>query len=208
MANWPRRAEDSRVEFGLTEEQELLQKTAAAFVARYCPPEQAKAWDEAGVFPHGLWEQMRDLDWFSLPFSAECGGGAGGPMELIILAEELGRSSLDVAMAYTGTFIPGLSLQKWGSPEQWARWGTGLLNGDGRFAIAISEPDAGSDAAAMRTTAVDTGDHFVVNGQKMWCTGAGVPGSMIAMYVRTGAGAPRDGALSLLVVDPQSPGVE
>src|SRR4051794_19845094 len=63
---------DIGVEFARTEEQELLQKTAAAFVAKYCPPEQAKAWDEAGVFPQDLWDQMRDLEWFSLPFSAEC----------------------------------------------------------------------------------------------------------------------------------------
>ena len=196
------------MEFGLTEEQALLKKTAAAFVARHCPAERAKAWDEMGVFPQELWDQMQALDWFSLPFPAECGGGAGGPIELIILTEELGRASLDVAMAYTGTFIPGLSLHKWGTPAQWARWGAGILQGDRRFAVAISEPDAGSDAAAMRTVARDEGDHFVVNGQKMWCTGAGLPGTLIAMYVRTDTSAPKHKGLSLIMVDPTSPGVE
>jgi alkylation response protein AidB-like acyl-CoA dehydrogenase len=151
---------------------------------------------------------MRDLDWFSLPFPAECGGGAGGPIELMILSEELGRSSLDVAMAYTGTFIPGLTLRKWGTPEQWDRWGEGILAGERRFAIAISEPDAGSDAGAIRTVARDAGDHFVLNGQKMWCTGAGLPNAIIAMYVRTDRAASRHHGLSLLMVDAESEGVE
>jgi alkylation response protein AidB-like acyl-CoA dehydrogenase len=196
------------VEFGFTDEQALLRKTAAAFVAKRCPPEQAKTWDEEGLFPDDLWVQMRDLDWFSLPFPAECGGGAGGPIELMILAEELGRASLDVAMAYTGTFIPGLTLYKWGTPEQWDLWGTGILEGERRFAVAISEPDAGSDAGAMRTVARDAGDHYVLNGQKMWCTGAGLPGTMIAMYVRTDPSASRQHGLSLVMVDPRAEGVE
>ncbi len=72
----------------------------------------------------------------------------------------------------------------------------------------MSEPDVGSDVAALRTTAVDDGDHFVVNGQKAWCTGAGLPGTVIAMYVRTQPDAPKHDGLSLVLVDPGTPGVE
>jgi alkylation response protein AidB-like acyl-CoA dehydrogenase len=196
------------MDFTLTEEQELLQKTVRTFVARNCPPEQAKEWDDAGVFPIELWQSMADLEWFGLPFPVEWGGGGGGPMELVLMAEELGRSSLDVAMAFAGTFIPGLTVYNWGTDEQRERLRDGFLRGDHRFAIAMSEPDAGSDVAALRTTAVDHGDHFVVNGQKMWCTGAGLPGATIATYVRTDPRAPKHGGLSLLLIDGDSEGVE
>jgi alkylation response protein AidB-like acyl-CoA dehydrogenase len=196
------------VDFALTEEQDLLKKTVDAFVSRHCPPEQAKAWDDQEIFPTELWQLMADLDWFGLPYPVEWGGGGGSPMELVIMAESLARSSLDVAMAYVGTFIPGLTIYKWGSDEQRERMRDALLRGEQRIAIAISEPDAGSDAAALRTAAVDHGDHFVLNGQKMWCTGAGLPGAMIATYVRTNPGAPKHGGLSLVLVDARSEGVE
>jgi alkylation response protein AidB-like acyl-CoA dehydrogenase len=194
--------------FGLTEEQELLRETAEAFVAKHCPPESAKEWDEAEVFPTELWERMAELGWFSLPYPEEWGGGGGGAVELCLIADALGRSSLDVAMAYVGTFIPGLVIFRFGSDEQRERFREGLLVGRYRFSVAISEPDAGSDVAALRTTATSRGDDLVLNGQKMWCTGAGLPGAMIAMYVRTDTDAPRHGGISLVLVPNDAPGLE
>jgi alkylation response protein AidB-like acyl-CoA dehydrogenase len=196
------------VDFNLTDEQELLRKTAREFVANTCPPERAKEWDETGEFPETLFRGLAQLGWFALPFPLEAGGDGGGPIELAILAEELGRSSFDIAMCFIGVLIPGLTVFKWGTDAQrdWIR--NGVMTGAERIAVAISEPDAGSDAAAVRTTAVDHGDHFVVNGQKAWCTGAGLPGVTIAMYVRTGPRHPKHGGLTLLLVDPEAPGVE
>jgi alkylation response protein AidB-like acyl-CoA dehydrogenase len=196
------------MDFGLTEEQELLRETAEAFVAKHCPPEKAKEWDEAEVFPTELWERMAELGWFSLPYPEEWGGGGGGAVELCLIADALGRSSLDVAMAYVGTFIPGLVIFRFGSDEQRERFREGLLVGRYRFSVAISEPDAGSDVAALRTTATSRGDDLVLNGQKMWCTGAGLPGAMIAMYVRTDTDAPRHGGISLVLVPNDAPGLE
>jgi alkylation response protein AidB-like acyl-CoA dehydrogenase len=196
------------MDFALTEEQELLQKTVRTFVARNCPPELAKEWDEQGVFPTELWKSMADLEWFGLPFPVEWGGGGGGPMELVLIAEELGRSSLDIAMAFAGTFIPGLTVYNWGSDDQRERLRDVFLRGTNRFAIAMSEPDAGSDVASLRTSADDRGDHFVVNGQKMWCTGAGLPGATIATYVRTDPDASKHGGLSLMLIDADSEGIE
>ncbi|OHV44635.1 acyl-CoA dehydrogenase [Pseudofrankia sp. BMG5.36] len=196
------------MDFGLTDEQRLLRETAREFVAKVCPPERAKAWDEAGTYPAELFTAMAELGWLSLPFPAALGGDDGGIVELCLLAEELGRASLDIAMCYAGTFIPGLTLLRWGSAAQHERYLADMMAGRTRFAVAMSEPDVGSDVAALRTSAVDAGDHFVVNGQKAWCTGAGVPGAVIAMYVRTDPDAPRHRGLSLLLVDPASPGVE
>jgi alkylation response protein AidB-like acyl-CoA dehydrogenase len=196
------------VDFGLTDEQELLRKTAREFVRDVCPPVKAKEWDEAGEFPEELFRGLARMDWFSLPFPEHAGGGGGGPIELALLAEELGRSSFDIAMCFIGVLIPALTVFKWGTDahRQWIR--DKVMTGAERIAVAISEPDSGSDAAALRTTAIDQGDHFVVNGQKAWCTGGGLPGVTIATYVRTGPREPKHRALSLLLIDPTTPGVE
>lgn len=193
--------------FALTEEQQLLRQTARAFVAEHCPAERAKAWDEAGEFPAELWRRMAELGWFALPYPEDVGGGGGTVTDLCVLAEELGHASLDVAMAYVGTFIPGLVIFRYGTDEQRARFRGGLLDGGYRIAVGISEPGAGSDAAALRTTAVLDGDHYVINGQKAWCTGAGLPGAWIAMYVRTDPDAPKHRGISLMLVPNDAPGV-
>ncbi len=196
------------MQFALTEEQTVLQQTASAFVDRYCPAALAKTWDETNHFPADLWQRMADLGWFSLPYPLDWGGGGGSPLEICIIAEALAHSSLDVAMAYVGTFIPGLVIYRHGTDEQRERFKPGLLEGAYRIAVAISEPDAGSDAAALRCSAVDAGDRFIVNGQKAWCTGAGLPGALIAAYVRTDPDAPKHRGISLLLIPGDAQGVQ
>jgi alkylation response protein AidB-like acyl-CoA dehydrogenase len=194
--------------FGLTDEQEILRQTARSFVAEHCPAERAKAWDEAGEFPVELWKRMARMGWFALPYPEDWGGGGGSVTELCLLAEELGHASLDVAMAYVGTFIPGLVIFRYGSDDQRQRFRAGLLDGGYRISVGISEPGAGSDVAALRTTAVLDGHHYVLNGQKAWCTGAGLPGAWIAMYVRTDPEAPKHRGISLMLVPNDAPGLE
>lgn len=196
------------MDFGLTDEQEMLRATARAFVADVCPAEKAKEWDEEAAVPAELFKGMAEMGWFSLPFPEADGGDGGGPVELILIAEELGRSSFDVAMCYIGVLIPGLTVFNWGSEAQRAFIRDQVMTGRQRLAVAVSEPDSGSDAAALRTSAQDRGDHFLVNGQKMWCTGAGLPDTTIATYVRTGAREPKHQGISLLLIDPLAGGVE
>ena len=196
------------MDFGLTEEQEMLRATARQFVADVCPAERAKEWDEESAVPPELFKGLADLGWFSLPFAETDGGDGGGPVELILIAEELGRASFDVAMCYIGVLIPGITVFDWGSDAQRAFIREQVMTGRQRLAVAVSEPDSGSDAAALRTSAQDRGDHFLVNGQKMWCTGAGLPDTTIATYVRTGPREPKHEGISLLLIDPQAEGVE
>ncbi len=196
------------MDFGLTNEQELLRATARAFVDDVCPAKKAKEWDEESAVPPELFKGMAELGWFSLPFAEDEGGDGGGPMELILIAEELGRASFDVAMCYIGVLIPGITVFSWGSEAQRAFIREQVMTGRQRLAVAVSEPDSGSDAAALRTSAQDRGDHFLVNGQKMWCTGAGLPGTIIATYVRTGGHEPKHAGISLLLIDPLAEGVE
>ena len=196
------------MDFGLTEEQEMLRATARQFVADVCPAERAKEWDEESAVPPELFKGLADLGWFALPFAEADGGDGGGPVELILIAEELGRASFDVAMCYIGVLIPGITVFDWGTDAQRAFIREQVMTGRQRLAVAVSEPDSGSDAAALRTFAQDRGDHFLVNGQKMWCTGAGLPDTTIATYVRTGPREPKHEGISLLLIDPQADGVE
>jgi alkylation response protein AidB-like acyl-CoA dehydrogenase len=196
------------VDFGLTDEQEMLQATARQFVMDVCPAERAKEWDEESAVPPVLFKGLADLGWFALPFAEEDGGDGGGPVELILIAEELGRASFDVAMCYIGVLIPGLTVFEWGTDAQRAFIREHVMTGRQRLAVAVSEPDSGSDAAALRTFAQDRGDHFLVNGQKMWCTGAGLPDTTIATYVRTGPREPKHEGISLVLIDPRADGVE
>jgi alkylation response protein AidB-like acyl-CoA dehydrogenase len=197
------------VDFGLSDEHAALQETARQFVDRHCPPRQAKEWDETSTFPEHLIKAMADMGWFALAFPAEDDDEVGGgPVELAIIAEQLGHSSLDVAMCYIGTLIPSLTVFKWGTDAQRETIASRMLTGETRYAVAISEPDTGSDAAALRCAAKDMGDHYVVNGQKMWCTGAGVPRTTIMMFVRTSKGDRKHDGISLLLIDPDTPGVE
>ena len=106
------------MDFDLSPEHAALQAAARQFVDRECPPRLAKEWDEASAYPAELFKAMADVGWFGLAFPVEAGGDGGGPMELALIAEQLGRSSLDVAMCYIGTLIPGLTVYKWGSDEQ------------------------------------------------------------------------------------------
>jgi len=196
------------MDFDLSPEHAALQASARQFVDRQCPPRQAKEWDEANAYPAELFKAMADIGWFGLAFPEEAGGDGGGAMELAIIAEQLGRASLDVAMCFIGTLIPGLTVYKWGTDEQRQHITDNMFTGESRFAVALSEPDSGSDAAALRCAAFDMGDHFVVNGQKMWCTGAGLPGTVIMTYVRTSKGDRKHDGISLLLIPADTPGIE
>src|SRR5215471_11224645 len=109
---------------------------------------------------------MAEMGWFALAFGdgdgdGDGGGEGGGPAELAIIAEQLGRSSLDVAMCFIGTLIPALTIHRWGSDAQRAQVAAATGTGHGRYAVAMSEPDTGSDAAALRCAAADKGDHYL-----------------------------------------------
>jgi alkylation response protein AidB-like acyl-CoA dehydrogenase len=186
----------------------MLQEAARDFVRRECPPERAKQLDERGTGASELIAKMRELGWFSLGFPESEGGAGGGPVELCILAEELGHASLDVAMLYIVTLLTGQTAFRWANVEQkqWLR--DHVFSGKRRLSVSISEPESGSDAASLSTRAELVGDHFVVNGTKAWCTGAGQPNTTLAMYVRTSTGGRKHDGLSLLLIDAETPGVE
>ena len=143
-----------------------------------------------------------------LPFPEVYGGSSGSVIDMVILAEELSRKSADFYMAYAGSIFCGLNVLRKGSDEQKKRWLGQLLEGKIRMSISMSEPDAGSDVGAMRTTARRDGDHWVINGQKVWATGAGAKDNVINVYVKTDTSVNYRQGMSLFLVENTTPGLE
>jgi alkylation response protein AidB-like acyl-CoA dehydrogenase len=190
-----------------SDEQEMLRDTVRRFVDDVCPPERAKQWDEDSHYPDEIFRAFGDLGWIGLAFPESEGGSGAGAVELSIVTEQLGRASLDVAQCFCLTLQAGLLVHAYAPAEMKQRLFGDILAGRSRLSLSISEPDAGSDAASLQTFASDDGDHFRVTGQKMWCTGAGLPGTKIVCYVRTDRDGPKHQGLSVLLLDPTAPGV-
>ncbi len=196
------------MDFGFTEEQELLRDSVVKLMERHASSEMIRQHDRAQTFPYELYKAWVEAGLLRLPFPEEVGGLGGNAIDLAIVVQELSRYSADFAMAFGGSIFCGLNLLRKGTPEQRAYWLQRVMNGENIFAIGISEPDAGSDVGALKTHAHLDGDHYVVNGQKLWTTGAGLKGSVINTYVKTDRNAHYRKGMSLLLIDNDMPGVE
>ena len=142
--------------------------------------------------------------------SRDWGGGGGGVVELAISSCRGARpSSLDVAMAYVGTFIPGLVIFRHGSDEQRDRFATACSTGEYRFSVAISpSPTPGPMWPAELHRGRAGGDDSVLNGQKTWCTGAGFPGRDDRHVCADRSGRAQASGISLCSCPNDAPGVE
>ena len=133
----------------------------------------------------------------------EYGGRGFGVVEQQIFVNEAARA--DVPLPAVTLQTVGPTLQEHGTEEQKARFLPQILAGEVHFSIGYTEPEAGTDLAALRTTAVRDGDEYVVNGQKIFTTG-GHDSDFIWLAVRTDPTAPRHRGLSILIVDTRDPG--
>jgi alkylation response protein AidB-like acyl-CoA dehydrogenase len=196
------------MDFRFTEEQELLRQTIRNFLDKECPDEYVQKCDEEGQYPYELHEKMVPLGFFGLPFPEEYGGTDGGVMEMVIMGEELGRKGYDISVSYGLTIFNGLNILRHGTEEQKNYYIPKIINGDIRVSVSITEPDAGSDVAAMKTYAALDGDHFIMNGQKVFSTAAAAKNNIIKMYCITDKNVPPRKGMSAIFVDPNSPGLE
>jgi alkylation response protein AidB-like acyl-CoA dehydrogenase len=196
------------MDFGLSEEQTLLQDSVRKMMDKVATPDYIRRLDKEQAYPYELYLSWVDLGLLALPFPEAYGGLGGSVMDMVILAEEISRKSADFYMAYAGSVFCGLNVARKGSEEQKKFWLPKLLSGEVRFSISMSEPDAGTDIGAMRTTAVRDGDHYVINGQKLWSTGSGAKNTVINLYVRTDPKANIRQGMSLFLVDNDTPGLK
>jgi alkylation response protein AidB-like acyl-CoA dehydrogenase len=191
-----------------SEEQNLLRDSVKKLMAKHCPPDFMRKIDREQSYPYALYDAWVEAGLFRTAFAEEYGGLGGSTVDLCIVMEEIARVSADLSMMIGGSTFCGLNVQRKGSDAQKRTWLPKLLAGEIKMSISMSEPDAGSDLGAMRTSAVRDGDHWIINGQKLWATGAGAKGNVINTYVKTDPKAHYRQGLSLFLIDNDTPGVE
>jgi alkylation response protein AidB-like acyl-CoA dehydrogenase len=196
------------IDFSLTPEQIQLRETVRALMSDYAPPAELRRLDEQEEYPYELYAKWAELGLLTLPFPHEVGGSGGGIIDLVLLAEELGRSGYDLTGVYGTPLFTGLNVLHHGSADQRERFLPPLLEGKIRLSVAMTEAGAGSDTGAMRMRAERRGDVFVLNGEKVFASGAGVADTVICVYARTDQDAPHQHALSAFLVENTRPGLQ
>jgi alkylation response protein AidB-like acyl-CoA dehydrogenase len=194
--------------FEFTNEQNILRESVRRVMDKVATAEYIRLHDRAQTYPHEVYQAWVDLGLLAMPFSEDVGGLGGGPVDMMIIAEEISRKSYDFYAAYSAGVFTAHTLCKKGSKEQIDYWMPKFFDGSVKMSTSISEPSAGSDVGAIRTTARRDGAHWIINGQKLWATGAGASGNLINVYARTDTAASHREALSLFLVRNDTPGVE
>jgi len=149
---------------------------------------------------------MFDAGWLLPGQPPEFGGRNASLLEQFVIQEELMRRRIYHSFNPQGLSIIAPSILIFGTDEQKARWAVPVLRGEKTAALGMSEPEAGSDLAGLRTRAVVDGDGFVVNGQKVWTSGAH-DADFILTFVRTDPDVPKHKGISVLIVPTDTPGV-
>ncbi|MBF5000304.1 acyl-CoA dehydrogenase family protein [Nocardia sp. BSTN01] len=190
----------------LTADQHKLRDELRAYFADLVTPEEEA---EMAVNRHGdayraVVKRMGRDGWLGVGWPKEYGGQGFGPLEQQIFYNEAVRADVPVPLVTLLTVGP--ALQSFGTEEQKRKFLPGILTGDIHFAIGYSEPDAGTDLAALRTSAVrDADGDWIVNGQKVFTTGAH-EADFVWLAVRTGSVESRHKGISILIVDTTDPG--
>ena len=195
------------MDFQLTKEHEALRQSIRDFFREECPPGFVDELDRKAEWPLDLYRKVAQRGWVGLPFPKEYGGGGGGIIDLAILQEQLALGSEQLGMAWASSVVfGGGALRFYGNEEQKRRFFPRLFSGEIIFCMAMTEPNAGSDAASLQMTAVDEGDHFLVNGNKIFTTNGG-SADYAVIFARTDKTVPKHKGITAFVADLRAPGV-
>ncbi len=189
-----------------TEQHRQFRDNLRRFIDQEIVP-RADAWEEAGMVPREVMRQMGELGYLGIRYPEQYGGSGLDTVYSAILAEELGRSTFG-GFAVTVTVHTDMAsphLANFGSPEQLERYLPPLIRGEKVCAVAVTEPDAGSDVAGIRTRAVRDGDHWVLDGSKMFITN-GVHGDLYFVGAKTDLTAKGSRGISIFIVEKGTPG--
>jgi len=201
------------VNFDFTEREEAFRKEVQAWLEANLPDDlrgrafAASRADQEEVRRLRAWQRtMHAAGYVGMDWPREFGGRGAPLTEMVVLYQEMARAESPQLVNRGGVSMLGPTLMKYGTPEQQKRFLPKILTADELWCQGFSEPNAGSDLANLQTRAVLEGDHFVVNGQKVW-TSMGHVADWCFMLVRTDPAAPRHKGISFLLVDMRSPGI-
>jgi acyl-CoA dehydrogenase len=190
------------------EQHAMFRQTVRSFVEKDVAP-HIEAWEDAGEIPRSLWPRMGRLGFLGVEYDEKYGGGGADFFTTVVLCEELARSrcsSLAMAVGvHTDMASPHLAWT--GSEALKERYLPGICNGELLCAIAVTEPGGGSDVAAIQTRAVKDGEHYVLNGSKMFITnGALADICFVAARLDGGPEGKRHRGISMFLVERSTPG--
>ncbi len=172
------------LDFGLGETADMMRESVRSFADSEIIPLAAET-DENNEFPMQLWPQMGTLGVLGITVEEEYGGAGMGYLEHCIAMEEISRASASVGLSYGAhSNLCVNQIRRNGNAEQKRRYLPKLISGEHVGALAMSEPDAGSDVVSMRLKAEKKGDHYILNGNKMWITN-GPDADTLVIYAKT-----------------------
>jgi alkylation response protein AidB-like acyl-CoA dehydrogenase len=199
-----------RLRYGEAEEQ--FRRDLIAWLDEHAPPSEVmnRRKQSSADLPEWArqWQRtLYDHGWLVPGWPPELGGRNASPAEQMIYFEELSNRDIHRSLNPQGLGIVAPSIKDYGTPEQQERFLIPTLRAEIAWCLGMSEPGAGSDLASLSTRAVLDGDHFVVNGQKVWTSGAH-HADWCLCFVRTDPSAPKHKGISALVIDMKTPGIE
>lgn len=192
-----------RAQFELTEEQRAIGALAAEIAQREIAPFVAQ-WDREHVFPRELYAKLTDAGIMGIVVPDEYGGSGADYLSYALAIEELARVDAGTAVTVSVHSMICSAILKLGNAGQRERWLPLLATGNVIAGFALTESDAGSDAAAIRATAKRTAAGYVVNGRKQWCTSGSYAGVIMGMFRTSGVGAR---GVSAFLIEPNRPGI-
>lgn len=169
--------------FELTKEQEMIQKMARDFANDVIKPRAIEI-DKTEKFPIDIFKQMGELGFMGLPFPEEYGGVEAGTIPFALAVEEIGRACGSTGLSYAATVSLGSTpIHMFGTEAQKEQFLRPLAEGKTLGAFGLTEPNAGSDAGGTKTTAIEDGDDFIINGEKCFITNANFADTIIITAV-------------------------
>ncbi|MBO4246903.1 acyl-CoA dehydrogenase family protein [Halomicrobium sp. IBSBa] len=190
------------MDFTLPDEHRMIRDSVREFCAAEIEPIAQEIEDEHR-FPAEIFDQLAELDVMGVPIDEEWGGLGGDQLMYALVTEELGRVSGSIGLSYAAhVSLASKPIELFGTDQQRERWLRPLAEGEYLGGWALTEPESGSDASDMSTTATRAGDAWVLDGTKQFITNASVAGSLVVKAV-TEPGAGYDG-ISTFLVDPEA----
>ena len=193
----------ARAQFDLTDEQRAIAALAAEIAQREIAPSVAQ-WDREHVFPRELYRKLDDAGLMSIFVPEEYGGAGADYVSYALAVEELARVDAGTAVTVSVHSMICSAILRLGTGAQKSFWLPKLAGGDVLAGFALSEPDAGSDAGAIRATATRTAGGYALRGRKQWCTNGSFCGLLMGMFRTGGPGAK---GVSAFLIDAATPGI-
>ncbi|HEY0495512.1 MAG TPA: acyl-CoA dehydrogenase family protein [Kutzneria sp.] len=187
----------------LTDDQRAIARTAHDFAQEHLAP-KAVEWDQSKHFPVDVLRKAAEIGMGAITVREESGGSGLSRMDSALIFEALARGCPSIAAYISIHNMVGWMIDRYGDATQRGRWLPRVCSMDDLTSYCLTEPEAGSDAAALRTSAVRDGDHYIVNGTKQFISGAGAS-SVYLVMVRTGEPGPR--GVSALLLRSDMPGI-